>query len=91
MYVMEWGVSNQARAVVIPHAAYDADSLAAQLQSALNGTGKTVAGTYTVTRVVSANADVVTSASATARLYNTTLTNANFWICLLYTSDAADE
>ena len=49
MYILEWQYSNKARAVTIPHAAYDADSLVTQLESALNGTGKTVAGTYTVT------------------------------------------
>ena len=49
MYVMEWSLSNQARAVVIPHAACDADSLVTQLQSALNSNGKIVTGSYTVT------------------------------------------
>ena len=80
MYMIENGVTTVARAVKLPHAAYDADSLATQLQSALNGTDKTVQGTYTVTRVVSSDAAVVTSALATARLYQITLTNANFWI-----------
>ena len=43
MYILENGTTTQARTVKIPYAAYDADSLATQLQGALNG--KTVPGT----------------------------------------------
>ena len=81
MYILEWQLSDRPRAVKIPHAAYDADSLATQLQAALNGADKTLTGVYTVTRVVSSDATVVTSASATARLHQITLSDgANFWI-----------
>ena len=68
MFMLENGVTTTARAVKLPHAAYDADSLATQLQTALNGAGKITPGQYTVNRVVSADATVVSSASSTARL-----------------------
>ena len=68
MYLIENGTTTVARAVKLPHAAYDADSLATQLQTALNGAGKVTPGQYTVNRVVSADASVVSSGSATARL-----------------------
>ena len=75
MFILECGVNTTAGAIRIPYAAYDADSLAAELQSSLNGNGKSVHGVYSVTRVVSANPDVVVSASATARLYTITLSD----------------
>ena len=81
MYLIENGVTTVARAVKLPHAAYDADSLATQLQTALNGAGKVTPGQYTVNRVVSAGATVVSSASSTARLYQIQLSGgAHFWI-----------
>jgi hypothetical protein len=81
MYLVEFGTTTVNRTIMIPDAAYDADSLATQLQNELNGSGKTVSGTYTVTRVVSSNPDVVTSASATARLYTISLSGGKqFWI-----------
>ena len=46
MYLIENGVTTVARAVKLPHAAYDADSLATQLQTALNGAGKVTPGQY---------------------------------------------
>jgi len=81
MYLIENGTTTVARSVKLPHAAYDADSLATQLQTALNGSGKVTPGQYTVNRVVSADSTVVTSASSTARLYQIQLSGgAHFWI-----------
>ena len=82
LFVLEFeGTNNVARAVKLPHAAYDADSLATQLQTALNGSGKTIHATYTVNRVVSADSSVVSSGSATARLFQIQLSGGtNFWI-----------
>ena len=78
MYMIENGVTTVARAVKLPHAAYDADSLATQLQTALNGAGKVTPGQYTVNRVVSADAAVASSAWSTARLYQIQLQGGTF-------------
>ena len=81
MYLIENGTTTVARTVKLPHAAYDADSLATQLQAALNGAGKITPGQYSVNRVVSADASVVSSGSATARLFQIQLSGGtNFWI-----------
>ena len=44
MYLIENGTTTVARTVMLLHAAYDADSLATQLQTALNGSGKVTPG-----------------------------------------------
>ena len=75
MFIIEYGVNTTARTIRIPDAAYDADSLAAELQSSLNAPGKSIRGVYSVTRVDSASPDVIVSASATARLYTITLSD----------------
>jgi len=62
-----------ARTLTISHAPYDADSLALQLQNQLNAAGKTVLGTYSVTRVSSSDPTVAVSASASSRYYRITL------------------
>ena len=81
MYLIENGTTTVSRAVKLPHAAYDADSLATQLQTALNGAGEVTPGQYTVNRVVSADSSVVSSGSATARLFQIQLSGgAHFYI-----------
>ena len=58
-----------ARTLNTSHAPYDADSLALQLQNQLNAAGKTVLGTYSVTRVSTSDPTVSVSASASSRYY----------------------
>jgi hypothetical protein len=61
-YIVEnTGAIYSARVAMIAPGAYDSETLRAAVEVALNGTGKTVAGTYTVAR--SSSAGTVSSAS----------------------------
>jgi hypothetical protein len=70
LYVVEQtGGSFAARAVTVPHGAYDSETLRVVVENALNGPGKVLSGTYSVARSSSAGTVSTASIGAAFRYY----------------------
>ncbi len=74
LYVVEnSGALYRARTVMIPTGAYDSETLRSAVELALNGAGKTVAGSYTVARSSSAGTVNTASLGSAYRYFSITL------------------
>ena len=82
LYIVEQhSGTNQGRIVELTKQPYDSESLRAELETKLNGSGKlTGMGTYSVTRTTSAGATGNASLGAAYRYYSLSVTAGNFWM-----------
>ena len=80
LYIVEQhSGTNQGRIVELTKQPYDSESLRAELETKLNGSGKlTGMGTYSVTRTTSAGATGNASLGAAYRYYSLSVTAGNF-------------
>jgi hypothetical protein len=74
MYVLETNDNfYNARTVMIPTGAYDSESLRVAVENALNGSGRLIDGTYSVSRASSAGTTSTASLGAAYRYYTITI------------------
>ena len=82
LYVVEQQAGvNKGRIVELTRQPYDSESLRAEVETKLNGTGKLAGmGTYSVVRTTSAGATGNVSLGAAYRYYSITVSAGNFWM-----------
>jgi len=82
LYMVEqFSGTNKGRIVELAQQPYDSESLRAELETKLNGSGKLAGvGTYSVTRTTSAGATGNVSLGAAYRFYSISVSAGSFWL-----------